>query len=40
MMLNIGIGVAVLGGVVYGIYRLSAGEKADALINEKFGFKK
>ena len=31
-----GIGIVVFGGVVYGIYRLSAGEKADIWINEKF----
>ena len=36
----VGIGVVVIGGVVYGVYRLAAGEQADAWLNSKFGFRK
>ena len=34
----VSVGLVVLGGTVYGIYRLAAGEKADAWLNENFGF--
>jgi hypothetical protein len=35
----IGIGILVGVGIGYGIYRLSAGEKADIWINKNFGFR-
>ena len=35
----VGIGIVVVGEIGYGIYRVSAGEKADDWINQKFGFK-
>ena len=36
----VGLGVVVGVGIGYGIYRLSAGEKADILINTYFGYRK
>ena len=35
----IGWGVLIGAGVTYGIYRIAAGDEADAWINENFGFR-